>query len=61
MAVYEYKCTGTCEGIVIKVRSIKEDDPGYGCETCTLPLERVYSVVETIFNGSGFYKTDNRK
>jgi putative FmdB family regulatory protein len=61
MAVYEYKCTGACEGIVVKVRSIKEDDPGYECEICTLPLERVYSVVETIFNGSGFYKTDNRK
>ena len=61
MPVYEYKCTGNCEGIVIKQRSIKEDDPGYECETCTLPLERVYSTVEAIFNGSGFYKTDNRK
>ena len=61
MPVYEYKCTGKCNGIVIKQRSIKEDDPGSECETCTLPLERVYSVVETIFNGSGFYKTDNRK
>jgi len=61
MPVYEYKCIGKCEGIVIKQRSIKEDDPGYECETCTLPLERIYSVVETIFNGSGFYKTDNRK
>ena len=61
MPVYEYKCTGNCEEVIIKQRSIKEDDPGYECETCTLPLERVYSVVETIFNGSGFYKTDNRK
>jgi len=61
MPAYEYKCTNTCEGLVIKVRSIKDADPGYECETCTLPLERVYSVVETIFNGSGFYKTDNRK
>ena len=61
MPVYEYKCTGNCEEVIIKQRSIKEDDPGYECETSTLPLERVYSVVETIFNGSGFYKTDNRK
>ena len=61
MAVYEYKCTGTCEGVVVKVRSIKEDDPGYECETCTLPLERVYSSVGAVFNGSGFYSTDNRK
>ena len=61
MPVYEYKCTGNCEGIVIKQRSIKEDDPGYECETCTLPLERVYSSVGAVFNGSGFYSTDNRK
>ena len=61
MPVYEYKCTGKCDGIVIKQRSIKEDDPGYGCETCTLPLERVYSSVGAVFNGSGFYSTDNRK
>ena len=61
MPVYEYKCTGKCKGIVIKQRSIKEDDPGYECETCTLPLERVYSSVGAVFNGSGFYSTDNRK
>ena len=61
MPVYEYKCTGKCEGIVIKQRSIKENDPGYECETCTLPLERVYSSVGAVFNGSGFYSTDNRK
>ena len=61
MPVYEYKCTGKCDGIVIKQRSIKEDDPGYECETCTLPLERLYSSVGAVFNGSGFYSTDNRK
>ena len=61
MPAYEYKCTGTCEGTVIRVRSIKEDDPGYDCETCNLPLERVYSNVGAVFNGSGFYSTDNRK
>ena len=61
MPNYEYRCTGSCDDVIIKIRSIKDNDPGYGCETCNLPLERVYSVVETIFNGSGFYKTDNRK
>jgi len=61
MPVYEYKCTGQCEGITIKQRSIKEDDPGYDCETCNLPLERVYSSVGAVFNGSGFYSTDNRR
>ena len=61
MPAYEYKCTGSCEELVVKVRGIKEDDPGYECESCTLPLERVYSNVGAVFNGSGFYSTDNRK
>jgi putative FmdB family regulatory protein len=61
MAIYEYKCSGKCEGIVIKQRSIKENDPGYQCETCNFDLERVYSNVGAVFNGSGFYSTDNRK
>jgi putative FmdB family regulatory protein len=61
MASYEYICSGVCEGTVTKIRSIKENDPGYECETCTLPLERVYSNVTAVFNGSGFYSTDNRK
>jgi putative FmdB family regulatory protein len=58
---YEYTCSGTCEGTIVKVRGIKEDDPGYGCENCNLPLERIYSSVGAVFNGSGFYSTDNRK
>lgn len=61
MPIYEYICSGTCEGIVVKQRSIKEDDPGYDCETCNLPLKQVYSNVGVIFNGSGYYSTDNRK
>jgi putative FmdB family regulatory protein len=61
MPAYEYKCTGSCPDTILKVRSIKENDPGYDCETCNLPLERVYSNVGAVFNGSGFYSTDNRK
>jgi putative FmdB family regulatory protein len=61
MALYEYKCSGTCSEIVLKQRSIKEEDPGYDCATCNLPLERVYSNFGVILNGSGFYSTDNRK
>jgi putative FmdB family regulatory protein len=60
MPVYEYKCTGTCHGIIIKQRSIKENDPGYDCESCFLPLERIYSSVGAIFTGPGFYSTDNK-
>ena len=61
MPAYEYKCTGTCTEIVVRVRSIKEDDPGYNCETCNSKLERVYSNVGALFNAPGFYSTDNRK
>jgi putative FmdB family regulatory protein len=61
MALYEYKCSGKCSEIVLKQRSIKEEDPGYDCATCNLPLERVYSNFGVILNGSGFYSTDNRK
>lgn len=61
MPDYEYQCTGDCPYIVIKHRSIKDNDPGYDCETCNLPLERIYSNVGVVFNGSGYYSTDNRK
>jgi putative FmdB family regulatory protein len=61
MPIYEYKCTGSCKGIIVKQRSIKEDDPGYTCKNCNLPLERIYSTVGAIFNSTGFYSTDNRK
>ena len=61
MPDYEYQCTGDCPYIVIKHRSIKDKDPGYDCETCSLPLERIYSNVGVVFNGSGYYSTDNRK
>jgi putative FmdB family regulatory protein len=57
---YEYKCK-ECTKDYVFVRSIKEDDPGYFCETCNLSLERVYSNVGALFNGSGFYSTDNRR
>lgn len=60
MPAYEYMCE-SCKKDYTKVRGIREDDPGYECETCTIPLVRVYSSVGAVFNGSGFYSTDNRK
>lgn len=60
MPVYEYSC-GKCNAQYSKTRSIKEEDPGYQCETCNEPLTRVYSNVGAVFNGSGFYVTDNRR
>jgi putative FmdB family regulatory protein len=60
MAVYEYDCM-SCGTRHTKTRSMSESDPGYNCETCNKPLVRVYSTVGAVFNGSGFYSTDNRK
>lgn len=60
MPAYEYNCS-ECSKNYIKVRSMSENDPGYNCETCNNPLARVYSSIGVTFNGSGFYKTDNRK
>ena len=60
MAIYEYQCKN-CTTVINKERSIKDSDPGYQCESCNTDLTRVYSNVGAVFNGSGFYSTDNRK
>lgn len=60
MPAYEYRCN-PCDKDYTRIRGIKEDDPGYECEVCTLPLVRVYSNFGVVLNGPGFYSTDNRK
>jgi len=60
MALYEYDCM-PCAKRYTKERSINDNDSGYKCETCNGSLVRVYSNVGALFNGSGFYSTDNRK
>jgi putative FmdB family regulatory protein len=60
VALYEYNCS-KCADNFIKERPIASDDPGYKCDTCNTDLTRVYSNVGAVFNGSGFYSTDNRK
>jgi putative FmdB family regulatory protein len=60
MPSYEYTCD-KCNIVYTKIRGIKEKDPGYNCDTCNTYLVRVYSNIGVAFNGSGFYKTDNRK
>lgn len=59
MANYEYKCP-QCETKISVNRGITEEDPGYECETCKVPLNKVYSNSNfgITFNGSGFYRTD---
>jgi predicted nucleic acid-binding Zn ribbon protein len=51
----------SCAVRTVKERSINDIDPGYKCTICNNSLVRVYSNVGAIFNGSGFYSTDNRK
>jgi putative FmdB family regulatory protein len=60
MPTYEYDCM-KCAERYSKERSIKDNDPGYKCDICNSSLVRVYSNVGAVFNGSGFYSTDNRK
>jgi len=60
MAKYEYDCM-RCAQRYVKERSINDNDPGYQCDTCNTSLVRVYSNVGAVFNGNGFYSTDNRK
>ena len=60
MPSYEYDCM-SCVIRYTKIRSMSGADAGYKCETCNNNLVRVYSNIGVTFNGSGFYKTDNRK
>lgn len=60
MPYYEYACI-ECDKDYTFERSIKDKEPRYVCEQCGYILNRVYSEVGVTFNGSGFYKTDNRE
>lgn len=59
MALYDYACS-ECGQTKVITRPISENEPpdGYSCETCNLPLNRVYSSIGVSFKGSGFYSTD---
>jgi putative FmdB family regulatory protein len=61
MPIYEYKCDCSPEDIVQFERGISEEEPTYGCEKCSGDLKRHYGTFGIQFNGTGFYKTDNRK
>lgn len=60
MPNYEYRC-GVCDANVFIYRGISDPEQSYQCNTCNTELKRVYSNVGVTFNGSGFYRTDNRK
>lgn len=60
MPIYEYECKNNKHSYT-EVRSINEDQKQTTCPQCQSDLSRVFEPTPTIFNGSGFYKTDSRK
>jgi putative FmdB family regulatory protein len=59
MATYEYECPGDGKIIIVE-RPINEPEGKYACGLCGAKLVRVYSAPAIKFNGTGFYKTDNK-
>jgi putative FmdB family regulatory protein len=59
MPVYEYQCDRCSSRF--DVRCGLEDRNGARCPSCGGKSRRLFSAVPIIFNGSGFYTTDNRK
>jgi len=60
MPTYQYRCAG-CNEETTKFWGIQEDVPELFCQACNSSLKRVYSSIGVTFNGSGFYRTDNRR
>ncbi len=57
MPKYDYKCS-VCGSIIEFTRGFGEDrEPSCCNETMT----RIWSTPGVLFNGPGFYSTDNRK
>ena len=57
MPRYDYKCS-ICH-VQIEFEKSIGDDTNPIC--CRESMQRVWSAPVAIFNGSGFYSTDNRK
>ena len=57
MPVYDYKCT-MCSSTIEFKREFGEDREPTCCEQI---MQRQWTSPGVLFNGSGFYSTDNRK
>jgi putative FmdB family regulatory protein len=55
MPTYDYKCP-LCHQSKAIVRSIHEDDPGYECANCKVPMHQMIGGVALKFNGGGWGK-----
>ena len=59
MPTYEYQCEECSERF--DKRCSFDDLARVRCPRCEGEAQRLFSAVPIIFNGSGFYATDNRK
>jgi putative FmdB family regulatory protein len=55
MPIYEYRCEN---GHTFEVMQSFNDDPVSECQTCSLPVDKVFHPVAVHFKGKGFYNTD---
>jgi putative FmdB family regulatory protein len=55
MPIYEYRCEN---GHTFEVMQSFRDDPIAECQTCSLPVEKVFHPVAIHFKGKGFHNTD---
>ena len=55
MPIYEYRCEN---GHTFEVMQSFTDDAIAQCQTCSLPVEKVFHPVAIHFKGKGFYNTD---
>lgn len=60
MPTYEFRCS-KCLAQKETVLKIKDVGVPVLCDSCNQTMERIFSTPGIIFNGSGFYRTDNRK
>lgn len=59
MPIYQYKCK-KCELLFEKYKKIKDRDR-VSCPRCkSKDIIRNFSIPSIIFNGDGFYSTDNK-
>jgi putative FmdB family regulatory protein len=57
MPTYTYICR-ECDTTISEVRGMSAPEPEHMCESCGNKMNKVYSMSNPIFNGSGFYSKD---
>jgi predicted nucleic acid-binding Zn ribbon protein len=48
-----------CNELTALQRPIEERDEEVKCAACGNPAQRIYTSVNAVFKGGGFYSTDN--